>query len=144
MNKPLILFLTAATLILFLSCNRKTSEKNSDENSVISGNNYDDGNINYEDPFKNQSNEFCTVIRKLEVSYYDPDKDVEDITTYPKKYCLLDVCIDKIDNEDMIINLGDTIQTAYAVFSLIKVFDNYEEAKAYEIRYGIKDVLYED
>ena len=41
-----------------------------------------------------------------------------------KKYCLLDVCITKIDNKGLIINLGDSTQTANAAFALIKIFES--------------------
>ena len=141
--KKLFLVLCGLLVIIY-SCNRKTADSNSEDNSVSSGNNYDAANITYEDPFKNQPTEFCTVIRKLTVNYYEPERNLEDINAYPKKYCLLDVCIDKIDNQILVINLGDSIQSANAIFSLIKVFDSYEETKAYEIKYGIKDVVYEE
>ncbi len=143
MNKYWFLLLSVFVLTIY-GCNRSPSKPNSDNAPISVGNNNDPQNITYDDPFKNQPTEFCTVIRKLEVNYYDPEKNAEDLSEYPKKYCLLDVCIDNIDNSGLVINLGDSLQIANAVFSLIKVFESYEEAKAYELKYGIIDAFYEE
>lgn len=134
--------------IVFYSCDRNTSnQKTETDYESKTGNSFtnsDPSNITTEEPFKNQPNEFCTIIRKLEVELYAPEKKLDENISYPKKYCLLDVCLDHIDNDALIVDLGDSTQTANATYALIKVFETFEETKAYEIKYGIKDVVYEE
>lgn len=99
--------------------------------------------ITPEEPFKNQPNEFCTVIRKLDASYYAQGQAIEDVNAYPKKYCLLDVCLEIVNPNGMIINLGDDDEVVTTSFELIKVFETEAEAKSYVEQYKIVDFKWE-
>lgn len=132
---------------VFFSCNRTISKTEKEEEEYSSGDfldNSDPSNITESEPFRNQPNEFCTIIRKMEVELYAPEKKLDENKSYPKKYCLLDVCLDKITNDGLIINLGDSTQTANATYAIIKIFETVEETRAYENKFAIKDVLYEE
>ncbi len=140
-----ILFISFFATVVITACNRNTASDEK-ENTVeavvpVSG---DTTLITAEQPFKNQPNEFCTVIRKLDAGYYAAGKDIEDVSKYPKKYCLLDVCLEKIDATDMTIDLGDEGEPVTTVYKLIKVFDSFEEAKAYVEKYKIVDYKFEE
>ncbi len=131
-------------LLMGFGCGRKTAEEKEttiDDNTTIEQPDIKDETlITPEEPFKNQPNEFCTVIRKLDISYYAPGKQVEDVNAFPQKYCLLDVCLDKVDPNGMIINLGDDDEVVTTSFELIKIFETENEAKVYAERYKIIDV----
>ena len=99
--------------------------------------------ITPEEPFKNQPNEFCTVIRKLDASYYAQGQTIEDVNAFPKKYCLLDVCLEIVNPNGMIINLGDDDEVVTTSFELIKVFETEAEAKNYAEQYKIVDFKWE-
>lgn len=99
--------------------------------------------ITPEEPFKNQPNEFCTVIRKLDASYYAQGQAIEDVNAFPKKYCLLDVCLEIVNPNGMIINLGDDDEVVTTSFELIKVFETEAEAKSYVEQYKIIDFKWE-
>ncbi|MEZ5015019.1 MAG: hypothetical protein R2794_12075 [Chitinophagales bacterium] len=133
--------LLAAGFILCISCNRNTGEKNNTEDMELSSNslNEDPMNITAEDPFRNQPNALCTIIRKIGPSLYG-GKDVQ----AAEKYCLLDICIDNITNPDLTINLGDASTMVTAYFAVIKIFDSAEEAKQYAADHQIQDVLFTD
>ena len=141
-----ISYLILVTGLVFLSCNRTTSTTEKEEVFVSSSDevsdNSDPSNITETEPFRNQPNEFCTIIRKLEVEYYAPGKKLDEHTSYPDKYCLLDVCLENITNNALIINLGDSTEIANANYAIIKIFESEEETRAYESKFGIKDVLY--
>ncbi len=139
---PVICILFISLFMYAPACNQKSAENTNNE-SVVSTNNENPKNITPEVPFKNQPNEFCTVIRKLDISYYEPKKEIENVSGHPKKYCLLDVCLDEISNNGLIINLGDSMETVTVNYSLIKVFETVDEAKTYADKYGIKDIVYE-
>lgn len=125
------------------SCNRKTADTgNNNENLTGIESKTIIPEITAEEPFKNQPNELCTVIRRLDIGYYDPEKNVEDVTQYPEKYCLLDICLDDESNYSGIVNIGDSIEPVNTIFQLIKVFDTDEEAKAYAEKYQVKDVKF--
>ena len=141
--KSAVLTLVSFLLILFISsCGRKTNDEPTSiesidiEQPILQ----DETLITPEEPFKNQPNEFCTVIRKLDISYYAPSKQVEDVTQFPTKYCLLDVCLEKINPNGMVINLGDDNEVVTTSFELIKVFESELEAKGYAANYKIIDV----
>jgi len=131
---------------VFFSCNRNTpnnekeEEYSSNNNEILD--NFDPSNITESEPFRNQPNEFCSIIRKLEVEYYAPGKKLEENKLYPDKYCLLDVCLVNINNDALIINLGDSTEIANATYAIIKIFETEEETRSYEIKYAIKDVVY--
>ncbi|MBK9457479.1 MAG: hypothetical protein IPO24_18820 [Bacteroidetes bacterium] len=143
MKSNLLFIVLISSLVIISGCGRKTA---SDETTAPESVEIDQPEINDatlitpEEPFKNQPNEFCTVIRKLDISYYAPNKEVEDVTAYPSKYCLLDVCLEKINPNGMIINLGDENEVVTTSFELIKVFETEAEAKGYAERYKIIDV----
>lgn len=140
-------YLSIISGLIFLSaCNRNTAKDANVEREVtIEQPKVMDANlITPEDPFKNQPNEFCTVIRKLDISYYAPNQEVEDISQYPKKYCLLDVCLDGMSSNGNVINLGGEDEIVTSSYELIKVFDSYEEAKAYVEKYKIVDFEYQE
>ena len=132
--------------LVFISCNRNTSDSENEEETISNNNvildNSDPSNITESEPFRNQPNEFCTIIRKLEVEYYAPGKKLDENKSYPDKYCLLDVCLDNINNDALIINLGDSTEIANATYAIIKVFESEEETRSYEQKYAIKDVVY--
>lgn len=132
-------------LSLMVSCGRNTGTATR-ESSVESAKPdlSDTSLITPEQPFKNQPNEFCTVVRKLDASYYARDKNIEDPSAYPKKYCLIDVCLEHVSMDDMTIDLGEDGESVTTVFKLIKVFDSYEEAKAYVEQYKIVDYKFEE
>lgn len=139
----LTIFLFAG--VFCVGCNRNTSTSDPvEESSTIQPAITDAELITPEAPFKNQPNEFCTVIRKLDISYYDPKKEVEDISVYPKKYCLLDVCLDAPSSNGNIINLGDEGDMITSSYELIYVFNTVEEAKQYAEKHNIIDVLFEE
>lgn len=145
-----VLYLRTSIVSLMLlasafGCNRKTSQENG---SVQGGedmaayNNADTGNITAEDPFRNQPNPFCTVIRKLDINHYRPGQTVDDPTDYPEKYCLLDVCLDHISNPSLVISLGDSSERVSVNYSLIKIFENTDSVRRYVAKYHIVDVVY--
>ncbi len=134
-----------ALAFLGVGCNRNTGteERDSSQDVEILQPAITDANlITPEDPFRNQPNEFCTVIRKLDISYYAPEKSVDDVTVFPQKYCLLDVCLDGPSSNGNVVNLGEGNDVVTSSYELIKVFDSYEEAKAYAEKYKIVDVLF--
>lgn len=135
-------------IVIFSGCNRNTgNDSRVDENvpvETIQPTIVDAQLITPEDPFKNQPNKFCTVIRKLDISYYAPNQEVEDVLKYPKKYCLLDVCLDGPSSNDNVVNLGEADEIVTSSYELIKVFNSLEETKAYVKQYAIEDVLYEE
>lgn len=134
-----------ALAFLAVGCNRNTGtdERDSSQDVEILQPAITDANlITPEDPFRNQPNEFCTVIRKLDISYYAPEKSVDDVTAFPQKYCLLDVCLDGPSSNGNVVNLGEGNDVVTSSYELIKVFDSYEEAKAYAEKYKIVDVLF--
>jgi hypothetical protein len=123
------------------SCNRKTADTGNTE-ELLTGVESKQiiPEITADEPYKNQPNELCTVIRKLDISYYDPGKNVDDVSEYPDKYCLLDICLDDGSNYSGIVNIGDSIEPINTIFQLIKVFETDEEAKMYAQKFGIKDM----
>lgn len=147
-----ILILFIATITLF-GCGRKATTETDDTTSSTPTTETTNSNkeprvkdetlITSDDPFKNQPNTFCTVIRKLDISYYAPEKQIDDVRAFPKKYCLLDVCLEKIDPNGMIINLGDENEVVTSSFELIKIFDTEAEARNYVAKYQITDVVWE-
>lgn len=142
-------YIYAIMLGMFLclqACNRNTSspetateEVNTEQPKIT---NVD--LISPEDPFKNQPNALCTVIRKLDISYYAPEQNVDDITAYPKKYCLLDVCLNGPSSNGNIVNLGGEDEIVTSSYELIKVFNSVDEVKAYVEKFKISDVVYEE
>lgn len=134
--------LVMSSIFFAASCNRKTADTQPAE-ETLSGIESKTiiPEISAEEPFKNQPNELCTVIRKLDIHYYAPEKNVEDASAYPMKYCLLDICLDDESNYSGIVNLGDSVEAINTIYQLIKVFETDEEAKAYALQYGIKDML---
>ncbi len=141
-HTPIIFIIFISLFMYAPACNQKSAENSSSESAIIT-NNENPKNITPEYPFKNQPNEFCTIIRKLDISYYEPKKEIENISDHPKKYCLLDVCLDEVTYNGLVINLGDSTETVTVNYSLIKVFETEDEAKNYADKYGIKDVVYE-
>jgi hypothetical protein len=148
MKKTLIVVIVLSAVFI-AACGRKTNEQN---NEAITTNNEveitqpvikDKTLITPEDPFKNQPNEFCTVIRKLDISYYAPEKEVSDVTAYPEKYCLLDVCLEVTNPNSLSVNLGDGDEVVTTAYELIKVFESEGEAKAYAERWKVLDVKWE-
>lgn len=139
------IFFGLLILSTVVSCGRKTSDGPdvNGEPEIILSEATDTTSITAEDPFRNQPNELCTIIRKLDVSYYSPKTVVEDISQYPKKYCLLDICLDKVDNADMTISLGEEGETVTTTFELIRIFEDEASAKIYAEKYKISDVKWE-
>ncbi len=84
------------------------------------------------------------MIRKLDISYYSPSTITDDASAFPKKYCLLDICLETIDPGAMTINIGEDGETVSTTFELIKIFDSYDEAKAYADKYQIQDVKWDE
>ena len=143
MKRNIIFFFSIIVLAAISSCGRKTADEGaptSDSVTIEQPVIKDATLITPEEPFKNQPNEFCTVIRKLDISYYAPNKQVEDVTAFPSKYCLLDVCLETINPNGMVINLGDDNEVVTTSFELIKVFESELEAKGYAAQYKIIDV----
>ncbi len=143
MKRNIIFFFSIIVLATISSCGRKTADEaapTSDSVTIEQPEIRDATLITPEEPFKNQPNEFCTVIRKLDISYYAPNKQVEDVTAFPSKYCLLDVCLETINPNGMVINLGDDNEVVTTSFELIKVFESELEAKGYAAQYKIIDV----
>jgi hypothetical protein len=148
MKKTLIVF-SLLSAFFVAACGRKTNEQGNEENTT--GNEVeitqpvikDKTLITPEDPFKNQPNEFCTVIRMLDISYYAPDKTVDDVSAFPKKYCLLDVCLEVTNPNSLSVNLGEGDEVVTTAYELIKVFESEAEAKAYAGKFGIVDVKWE-
>ncbi len=145
LNLSLCLLIT----ILLFSCNRNTGKEPKEEEVAIKTDpsnttNADPNNITAEEPFKNQPNEFCTIIRKLDVSNYAPDLKIDENKIYPKKYCLLDVCLEHITNSGLIINLGENNENAWATFAVIKVFESENDMLSYSEKYKVRDILMED
>lgn len=138
--------LTLLITLSIIGCNRNTADSDTEEEIQSDNNemldNSDPSNITASEPFRNQPNEFCTIIRKLEAEYYAPGKKLDENKSYPEKYCLLDVCLDNITNDALIIDLGDSTSTANANYAIIKIFESEEETKEYERKFGIKDVVY--
>ncbi|HMU70423.1 MAG TPA: hypothetical protein PKC38_10450 [Chitinophagales bacterium] len=149
MHQPKTLLILVPFLFasVFVSCNRTTGkeENNTDEatESTSTSRTKDPNIITVDDPFKNQPNVFCTVIRNLDISYYAPEKTVDDVAAYPKKCCLLDVCLDQPGSSGMVVNLGDDTEIVTADFELIKVFDSADEARAYAEKHQIQDAIFE-
>lgn len=142
-----VLFLGVVMVVLGGGCNRNTTTDaggEADEMEMVQPAITDANLITPEEPFKNQPNAFCTVIRKLDISYYAPEQTVEDVSTFPKKYCLLDVCLDGPSSNDNVVNLGEGDDMVTSSYELIKVFDSYAEAKAYAEKFKIVDVLFEE
>ena len=150
MNRILFTAVTCIVSVWFFStsCNRTTSKDQNlqadMETETIQPAITDAGLITPAEPFKNQPNKLCTVIRKLDISYYNPKKEVEDVSQYPKKYCLLDVCLDGPSSNGNIVNLGGADEMVTSSYELIKVFNSYEETKSYVEKYLIEDVVYEE
>jgi hypothetical protein len=123
------------------SCNRKTAKTEAEDTSArgihATGITPE---ISADDPFRNQPNDLCTIIRRLDILYYDPEKNVDDPSAYPEKYCLLDICLDDTSNYSGIVNIGDSIEPINTIFQLVKVFDSEDEARTYAAKYGIKDM----
>lgn len=143
MKRNIIFIFSIFVMITIAGCGRKTADEAELQNESVSIEQpeiKDATLITPEEPFKNQPNEFCTVIRKLAISYYAPNKQVEDATAFPAKYCLLDICLEKIDPNAMIINLGDDDEVVTTSFELIKIFESELEAKGYAEKYKIIDV----
>ena len=140
-----ILLISSLSLLLFNSCGRKTSDTNETEEVVIETPIIKDTtSITAEDPFKNQPNELCTMIRNLDISYYSPTTVTDDASAFPKKYCLLDICLETVDPGAPTINIGEDGETVSTTFQLIKIFNSYDEAKAYADKYKIGDVKWEE
>lgn len=138
MKKNTLFTIVALSLLFYnSSCNRNTS--GNEEKTTAHEQKKIEPEITPDDPFRNQPNNFCTIIRKLEVTYYDPAIQTDDPSSYPQKYCLLDVCLDDPDNSSGILNIGDSIDMMNTYYQLIKVFDSKEEARAYAEKYQIKD-----
>jgi hypothetical protein len=146
MKNSTLIILVVLVCIGAASCSRKTSTSNgSDTKSDVYTNNESPLNITESDPFKNQPNELCTVIRKLTIAQYDHDASlkVTDLSAYPEKYCLLDVCLDSISNTDRVINLGDSTESVNSNYALIKVFETVDDAKAYASAHHITDAVFQ-
>lgn len=142
-----LISLISINIIILTGCGRNASNeepKELDNVQITQPEIKDPTLITPTDPFKNQPNEFCTVIRKLDISYYDAKNQVEDANKFPKKYCLLDVCLENVDPNGFIINLGDDDEVVTTAFELIKVFETTAETKAYVEQYKIVDVKWED
>lgn len=88
--------------------------------------------ITEDEPFKNQPNDFCTVIRQLPAFELGDSID---------RYCLLDICLDDDEQSLLTIDLGDSEESITANYTLAKVFLTAEEAMQYAHQYGIKDVV---
>ncbi|MBC8045667.1 MAG: hypothetical protein H7Y00_02630 [Fimbriimonadaceae bacterium] len=139
MHKYFLAVIIAITFLFYnSSCNRQTATNEETTSQTETKEMVPE--ITPDDPFKNQPNELCTIIRKLEITYYDPKKSVEDPLQYPQKYCLIDICLDDPDNNSGIVNIGDSIEPINTIFQLVKVFDTEEEARAYSAKYGVKDI----
>lgn len=148
-KQQLTLSTFAISLLVFCTaCNRTTSKEQSREQEGSADINQpiitDASLITPTDPFRNQPNKLCTVIRKLDISYYSPKTEVDDVSKYPKKYCLLDVCLDGQSSNGNIVNLGGEDEMVTSSYELIKVFDSYAETKAYVDQYLIEDVVFEE
>lgn len=132
-SKYVFLFLISG-LFYNSSCNRQTNSKEEPNNmirEIIP-------EITTEEPFKNQPNELCTIIRKLNSEIYAPEEQ----TTLPPKYCLLDICLENNANSNGVINIGDSTEQVNTYFQLIKIFNTEEEMLNYVSEHGIKDVVY--
>ena len=133
------------TVLLLASCGRNRSDSSETEepeieNPIIK----DTTSITAEDPFRNQPNELCTMIRKLDISYYSPTTVTDAASAFPKKYCLLDICLETVDPAAMTINIGEDGETVSTTFQLIKIFNSYDDAKAYADEFKIQDVKWEE
>src|SRR5262245_57838480 len=104
-----LLLVSCLALIFCVSCGRKTSgEKEPGEEQEITAPVIKDAtSITPEDPFRNQPNDLCTIIRKLDISYYSPQTVTDDPSSFPEKYCLLDICLETIDPNGTTINIGE-------------------------------------
>jgi len=133
-------------MTVMISCGRKTSDENTEpvEEITTINSTSDTTLITAEDPFKNQPNELCTVIRKLNINYYSPETVTSDPDTFPKKYCLLDICLELVDPGAMTLDIGEEGEIVTTTCKVIKVFDSYEATKAYADKFGINDVKYEE
>ncbi len=141
-----ILILTGVSFFFVsFSCNRTTTaDKNKEtENSLRAEHYY--STTTAENPFEYQPNEFCTVIRKIDVTRYAPEKEISEneLRNFPPRYCLLDVCLDNDERSSLVVNLGDSSEQVMATFQIIKVFDTETEARDYASQHGIKDVVIE-
>lgn len=143
------IYILLLSVSVLASCGRTTSSSEKEENSTTAEIDItqpiikDKTLITPEEPFKNQPNEFCTVIRKLDASYYATGQTIEDVNAFPKKYCLLDVCLEIVNPNGMVINLGDDDEVVTTSFELIKVFETEAEAKSYVEQYKIVDFKWE-
>lgn len=131
---------------LTFSCNRPTqqepnSESVTEEKIIIS--NDVQARITADAPFENQPNEFCTVIRKLEVSQYAPNLSEEELNAspHPPKYCLLDVCLDADETSVHQLNLGDETEQIMSAYKVISIFPDADSARNYTLRYKIVDAV---
>lgn len=142
------LLIAATSVMVLASCNRTTTPEKQGSDAIsseaITPGAIDPTVISAEEPFKNQPSEFCTVIRKLDISFYAPNKSVDDVSAFPKKYCLLDICLEQPGSSGMVVNLGDETEIVTADFELIKVFESSDEAKAYAEKYKIIDAVFEE
>ena len=149
MTRTLIVIFFSATILA--ACNRKTTAdhgtKTENDTAVardVFGNNDSPSNATPDNPFKNQPNAMCTVIRRIDVSLYDPKTahEASDLSQYPPKYCLLDVCLDEITNPDLSVNLGDSTENVNATFHCMKIFNDVQEARNYAMKYNIIDTVF--
>ncbi len=146
MKNRVILFLIGLCLC---ACNRPTaSERKSEipeEKKVIISNEIN-ARITADNPFENQPNTFCTIIRRLEVSQYAPNLSEEELNAspHPPKYCLLDICLDADETSVHMINLGDTAEQIMTAYKVIALFPTPDSAKNYAARYNIIDVVFND
>ncbi|MFN3939030.1 MAG: hypothetical protein ACK4IY_00495 [Chitinophagales bacterium] len=102
--------------------------------------------ISADNPFENQPNAFCTVIRKLDVMQYAPGTSEEELNAapHPPKYCLLDVCLDADETSIHILNLGDDTEPIMSAYKVICIFPSVDSAIAYAKKYQIIDVVIAD
>ncbi len=135
-------FIVLAFCFILLSCNRKTNT----DNAVVVEKKEIINEITDDDPFKDQPNELCTIIRKLNVTHYDPAKEVDynNLSSYPEKYCLLDICLEETSNSAGTLNIGDESQPVTVSYQLIKIFNSVEKAQEYASKHQIKDVIYKE
>ncbi|MBK8489025.1 MAG: hypothetical protein KBF51_11205 [Chitinophagales bacterium] len=132
--------------IYFAACNRPTAEERKtetpEEKNVVISNDVQ-ARITAENPFENQPNEFCTIIRKLEVLQYAPNLSEEELNAspHPPKYCLLDICLDDDETSVHMINLGDEKEQIMTAYKVITLFPSADSARVYATQYKIVDVV---
>lgn len=144
-----IIFALSSVFFLVSACNRPT--KNDRQTTLPEEKKVDitqdvTARITANNPFENQPNEFCTVIRKLEVLQYAPNTSEEELNAspHPPKYCLLDVCLDADETSVHMLNLGDESEQIMSAYKVICIFPNADSAVAYASRYKIIDVVITD